>query len=615
MFRLVRIFIFLSILFAASGSNAQSPKDTANQKIADLSKAYQKGALAEKAFLDTIKTSMMSFLMQGISFSNKELITSLAPYRSAIWDDKKNEDSKTDYYAIFANQAQMAGNLGQMRYYAEKINEVEQKKSNEPSLSALTIIADYYNTLWSYKNSRELYLAHKDFIKTLPEKAAKGKLNLKQMVQATIMLDKFGEALFELKDTIAGGTIEDLLTQIDSIAKLKYSDQHYELAHIEFAKLHVAICKGNGLSSGQIMRESIQQLERFIAGANTPDNLKEASVFSVTDNKIILFLDEKNVDSAAHYLKILTAMIGEEPGLYNRYMLQKYKSRLLYEQGLYQQSTDTLIDAMLASEDIRKDIVKDVNEMMYAQAKAEEQQLLLEEANQKKSNTERQLLIAGIVIAALIIAGIFLLQYNRRKQRNRFIDFKLNMARNIHDETGPALLYAQALAKANRTEQPTANKSELEKQIERTMEVIRHLSHDLKSDKLVTLFDLAQQTRATLDKLNPDNEFAYSITEDIDRKQFISHLQFTQIRALLNECITNSIKHADFKNISIALRQNGNKLTITYQDDGKGWETKPESNGIGIKNMEERVLQLNGTWKLDNSYPEGYSIKITVTLR
>lgn len=615
MFRFFIISIFLSILFTAPRSNAQSPKDAATRAIDDLSKAYKKGVLSEKVFLDTIKTSMRFFLLQGIMFTNKELLTSLAPYRAAIWNDKTNEDSKTDYYSIFANQSQMGGNLGEMRYYAEKINELEQKKSNQPSVAALTIIADYYNTLWSYKNSRDLYLTHKDFIKALPEKAAQGELNITQMVQATIMLDRFGEALFELKDTIAGEAIEGILRQIDSIAKVKCSNKHYELAHIEFAKLHVAMCKGNGLKSGKLMRESFQQLDNFMMGEHTPNNLKEASAFSVTDNKIILYLDEENVDSAALYINMLTAMIGEQPSLYNRYMLQKYKSRLLYEQGLYQQSTDTLIDAMLASEDIRKDIVKDVNEMLYAQAKAEEKQLLLNEANQKRSATEKQLLIAGIVIATLIVAGIFIFQYNRRKQRNRFIDFKLNMARNIHDETGPALLYAQALAKANRTERPAANKSELEKQIEHTMEVIRHLSHDLKSDRLVTLFDLAQQTRATLDKLNPDNEFAYSLTEDIDKKQFISHLQFTQIRALLNECITNSIKHADFKNISIALRQNGNKLTITYQDDGKGWETKPESNGIGIKNMEERVLQLNGTWKIDNRYPNGYSIKITVTLR
>jgi signal transduction histidine kinase len=615
MYRLIVIFIALITLSASSSCIAQSSKDSATQVISNISLAYKKGVIPEKKYLDTIHKNMQFFLRQGILFTNKELLTLLSQYREAIWNSEEHEEGKYDYYGILSNQAQMSGNLGEMRYYAEKINELEQKKRNQPSITALTIIADYYNTLWSYKNTQDLFLANKKFILDIPQQASQSKLNISQLVQTSFMLDKFGEALFKLKDTINGRAVETVLEQINAIAKSKYSTQYYELAHIAYSKLHVDLSRGNGINSSKIVRESLQQFGKFQLDEHTPDDLKDAAISTITDAKIVLFLDEKNVDSALHYIESLTNIMGTQPNLYNRYMVQKYKSRVLYEQGLYKQSIDTLIDAMLISENIRKEIVKDVNEMMYAQAQAEEQELLLREANQKRSDTERHLLIAGIAIVVLLLLGIFIIRLIRRKQRNRFIEFKLNMARNIHDETGPALLYAHALAKANRNTEFTLTKSELEKQIERTMEVIRHLSHDLKSENLVTLFDLVQDIKTTLNKLNPNHDFSYDINENIDKKQFISHLQFTQIRAILNECITNTIKHADFKNIRISLKQNGNKLTISYDDDGQGWQLNPDSSGIGIKNIEERVLQLNGTWNIENRYPEGYNINIGMILR
>jgi len=84
--------------------------------------------------------------------------------------------------------------------------------------------------------------------------------------------------------------------------------------------------------------------------------------------------------------------------------------------------------------------------------------------------------------------------------------------------------------------------------------------------------------------------------------------------SVLNECITNTIKHASFDKISLTFANNGNKLAITYSDNGKGWEM-PAGGGIGMRNMQERIAQLNGEWKIDNDYPNGYRIHISCLLR
>lgn len=615
MLRIASIILTLcAFLLSQKFAMAQNQQDSARKKISELTASHKSNKLADTLYLNQVYSNMQGYLANNIFFSNKELLLLLKLYRDVALKTG-NKKYLRHYYAMLSNQAQMAGRYGEELYYAEKIDHLEQETYGKPSLAALSIIMDYYSVHQAPQKAIEVYLKQKTYLKTIPRLIQSKALTVNEAVQAMIVFEKAANALYKIKDTLEGNEAQQNLLNVANAVKTNYAADDNIQSNMRYLEVLTSYHRASAIENLKLYEACFLQLENLLADTTTPTYLKQYIEPTLVDWKLAYYLHHKNSDSARYYMSKYEQSGSAEGNPYNHFLLKKQRAQLYYNEGAYRQSADEFLSAALTLDSSRGTLVKDIDEMLYAQTKAEEQQLLLDEANQKKSHTERQLLIAGIVIAALVVSGIFLLQYNRRKQRNRFIDFKLNMARNIHDETGPALLYAQALAKANRAEQPAANKSELEKQIERTMEVIRHLSHDLKSDRLVTLFDLAQQTRATLDKLNPDNEFAYSLTEDIDKKQFISHLQFTQIRALLNECITNSIKHADFKNICIALRQNGKKLTITYQDDGKGWETKPESNGIGIKNMEERVLQLNGTWKLDNRYPDGYNINITVTLR
>jgi signal transduction histidine kinase len=274
---------------------------------------------------------------------------------------------------------------------------------------------------------------------------------------------------------------------------------------------------------------------------------------------------------------------------------------------------ETVIETLDSS---RSMLVRDIGDMMYARAESEERQLLLDEATAKNRETEKRLFVASVIVATLLIGGLFIVQLIRRKQKNKLLQFKLNMARNIHDEANPALLYAKALVKARRLDNDLEKSgSELERHIDHTMQLIRSLSHDLKSEKQYIQNDLVTKTHNTLNKLNVCGDFTFDIHENIDKKRFVSHYQFSQIMAVLNECITNTIKHASFDKINIAFSNSGNHLTITYGDNGKGWEKQYPDKGIGIINMGERIEQINGTMKIENNYPNGYEIVISCFLR
>ncbi|HTG55943.1 MAG TPA: ATP-binding protein [Niabella sp.] len=281
---------------------------------------------------------------------------------------------------------------------------------------------------------------------------------------------------------------------------------------------------------------------------------------------------------------------------------------------LAKKGSDILINAINLPGHSRSIVTMDMEHLSYIHAKAEAALLLLKQAEEIQKKTERKLSAVGVSLGITLLGSLFIIIMLSLRQRAKFMNFKLNLARNIHDETNPALLYAKALARSH-NKGDSAEKTVLEQHIDHIMFLIRSLSHDLKSDKPHILSDLVSHTEQLLLKLNTDNTFQSNIIKQLRYKQFISYYQFSQLKAVLNECITNTIKHAIFNTIEVDFRQKNNQLTIRYRDDGKGWDATVKSNGIGIDNIKERIHKLNGSLELNNQYPNGYCFCLTIPLR
>ena len=284
-----------------------------------------------------------------------------------------------------------------------------------------------------------------------------------------------------------------------------------------------------------------------------------------------------------------------------------------YKNALYYHELSKLYSDSLSLED-QKGVIFEA-EQKYAAAQKEKTIARME--TEKVRTQARYVKIFSFVIIALLLAAVAALIFylRARWQRANFLGFKLNVARNIHDETGPALLYAKVLAKTERLKQNETVKSELELHLDHTMEIIRSLSHDLKSEEQFTTTSLVMKCKEVLKKLNFNNDFTYDVTDKTNSNRFLSHFQFTNLKSILQECITNTIKHADFSAINIDFIKNGNKLRIVYFDNGKGWEIGEKPAGIGMTNIKERVSKLNGEFSLDNNYPNGYRLRIDVLLQ
>ena len=64
---------------------------------------------------------------------------------------------------------------------------------------------------------------------------------------------------------------------------------------------------------------------------------------------------------------------------------------------------------------------------------------------------------------------------------------------------------------------------------------------------------------------------------------------------IVQELLTNTLKHADATKSNIQLSWNKKLISLTVEDNGKGFDINAvKKNGIGLSNINHRVEYLNG---------------------
>ncbi|WP_248918394.1 PAS domain-containing sensor histidine kinase [Pseudomonas entomophila] len=95
----------------------------------------------------------------------------------------------------------------------------------------------------------------------------------------------------------------------------------------------------------------------------------------------------------------------------------------------------------------------------------------------------------------------------------------------------------------------------------------------------------------------------------------LSDAKATGLFRILQEALTNVIRHAQAHTVQIELVREGGQLRLTVIDDGKGFipgEARPTS--FGLVGVRERVLMLGGSMSLDSEPGEGTSLSVAIPL-
>ena len=83
--------------------------------------------------------------------------------------------------------------------------------------------------------------------------------------------------------------------------------------------------------------------------------------------------------------------------------------------------------------------------------------------------------------------------------------------------------------------------------------------------------------------------------EDQSRREAARPEAETALYRIVQEALTNTVKHAQARNVSILLTWRDGRAVAVIEDDGRGFDRKAETEGLGLLGMRERLALLDGT--------------------
>ncbi|WP_127131614.1 PAS domain S-box protein [Pseudoflavitalea rhizosphaerae] len=187
------------------------------------------------------------------------------------------------------------------------------------------------------------------------------------------------------------------------------------------------------------------------------------------------------------------------------------------------------------------------------------------------------------------------------------------IGREMHDNVTQILTTARlCLSLAADDKEPKVLINRSSDIIAAAIEEIRKLSRDLTQSYhrdvglQLSLEDLTDSIRIA-SQLQVDFQFAINDEYQLDDKLKMTIFRITQ------EQLNNVLKHAKAGSVFVSVVQEGDTITLTVEDDGKGFSMQEKRNGIGLLNIINRADLFNGRVKIDSA--PGTGCRMTITFK
>ena len=142
------------------------------------------------------------------------------------------------------------------------------------------------------------------------------------------------------------------------------------------------------------------------------------------------------------------------------------------------------------------------------------------------------------------------------------------------------------------------------------LENSRRIAHDLLPPTLEK-FGLIPALEELCEELLETQKF--KLTYDLNYPDnFLNSDNELHIFRIVQELISNSIKHSEATELHLAVNTEENVLSLQYQDDGKGFdiEAMRQAKGLGMSGIENRAAILDGDLDINSSLGNGIVINL-----
>ncbi len=226
-----------------------------------------------------------------------------------------------------------------------------------------------------------------------------------------------------------------------------------------------------------------------------------------------------------------------------------------------------------------------------------------------------------ITLVILWVSGRLISQQKRKttasEQANRLLEAQLKgeeterarTARELHDGVASILSAAKLHihAAGNDTTAPGNLIGEL---IETAVQEIRNISHNLAPEAVLN-DGFAQAVQEFCRRVNhPGLQLDCYVVGPLPELDKPAALLLYRI---IQEAITNTVKHASASACIVQLAGDGSRLAVTIEDNGIGFDPKQvEPTGIGLQNLSSRLRLLQASHEIRSTPGDGTSIYIEI---
>lgn len=320
----------------------------------------------------------------------------------------------------------------------------------------------------------------------------------------------------------------------------------------------------------------------------------------------------------------------------NRERIDLYGWRANIEEGignidkayLYYKRSRTINDSLFT-----ENVSKQVSELKTKYETAKKEQKI---AVQQTAINKRNYIIAGISIGTFLLALLGVSYYNRYKlrQQDRLQKAIINqqelatkavidaeererkrIAGDLHDGVGQVMSAARMNLNAVRSELQFDNEEQqlaFDKAlalVDEGCKEVRSVSHNIMPNALLKS-GLVSAIREFIEKIDYRVLEVNLYSEGLG-KRLPSNIE-TVLYRVIQECVNNVIKHAAANTLDITLINDEDGISVTIEDNGKGFDPTKNNDGVGLKNMQTRIDYLKGTIEWDTAIGKGTVVMIQI---
>jgi signal transduction histidine kinase len=189
------------------------------------------------------------------------------------------------------------------------------------------------------------------------------------------------------------------------------------------------------------------------------------------------------------------------------------------------------------------------------------------------------------------------------------------LARELHDETGQALtsilLGLKSLEDVRDEESLAESTSRLRELVVTTLQDVRRLAVELRP-KALDDFGLVPALERLVETFREQTGIEVDLEPRLGDERLPSDVETTLYR-ITQEALTNVVKHAHAKRVSIVLTRRDGSISAVIEDDGQGFsEEQGSDNGLGLLGMRERIALVDGRLAVESSPGSGTTLSIEV---